>query len=295
MRLVSRVPIGVRERLVARRTTYMPSTGGTHSIFMTTRSFMSLSIGSSSQAGLSGVDFSQPADAASGTAEIEKMLSTMLSIIERMLAQAIQQQNEIAGIGKTGNSAPPAPAGAGGADAGGGANAGGGADAAGGADPASGADAASGTDATGGAPSIESMLQSILQMLQQMQSSGAQAGGQDTSQMLQMLGEITQMLGQLQQANSAQGGAAAGGAAQGGAATGGDAAGAASGDQNSSIESMMQEILKMLQQMTAQHGQSGHRDGQSSGQHDQVMQMLGEITQMLQQMMPQASSSAGGM
>ena len=71
---------------------------------------MSLSVGSSSQVGLGGVDFSQSADATSGTAEIEKMLSTMLSIIERMLAQAIQQQNEIAGIGKTGNSASPAPA-----------------------------------------------------------------------------------------------------------------------------------------------------------------------------------------
>jgi hypothetical protein len=263
----------------------MPPIGGTHSLFMTTRSFMSLSIGSSSQVGLGGVDFSPSADAAGGTAEIEKMLGTMLSIIERMLAQAIQQQNEIAGIGKTANSAPPAPAPA---DAGG-ANAGGGADAGGGAGATGGADAASGPDAAGGTPSIESMLQTILQMLQQLESNGGQAGGQDTSQMLQMLGEITQMLGQLQQANSAQGGAA-----NGGAATGGDAPRAARGDQTSSIESMLQEILKMLQQMTSSHSQSGHSDGRSGGQNDQVLQMLGEITQMLQQMMPQAASGAAG-
>jgi hypothetical protein len=270
-----------RERLVARRTTFMPPIGGVHSLFMTTRSFMSLSIGSSSQVGLGGVDFSQSADATSGTAEIEKMLSTMLNIIERMLAQAIQQQNEIAGIGKTSNSSPPAPAPA---DAGGG-----GADATGGAEANGGVDATGGADATGGTQSIESMLQSILQMLQQMQANGGQ-NGQGNEQMLQMLGEITQMLGQLQQANGAQGGAAA----DGGAQTGGDAQGASGGGQPSSIESMLQEILKMLQQMTSSHGQSQHRDSQSGDQNQQVLQMLGEITQMLQQMMPQASAGTGG-
>ena len=77
---------------------------------------MSVSIGGSSQVGLNGADFSasfgaDSSNGSSGTAEIEKMLGMMLDMIEKMLAQAIQQQNQIAGIDPTGGTSPAPAAG----------------------------------------------------------------------------------------------------------------------------------------------------------------------------------------